>query len=141
MNECLMLHCSTVTILNSSLFLQVETCRETLMTFSLTDAENANTDPTETTDPNADMTEDRTSEAIDNQLAIGSTEGEEDRGNPRVKGSVDCDGDSPASSPEDPEESAPRDFSAMSTDDSDQDLHTPLPQTAFSATSSENIDK
>ncbi|XP_050735444.1 protein lap4-like isoform X12 [Eriocheir sinensis] len=120
---------------------EVETCRETLMTFSLTDAENANTDPTETTDPGTDPTDDHTSEAIDNQPARGSTEGGEDRGSLRVKHSVDCDGDSAASSPEDPEESVPRDFSAMSTDDSDQDLHAPLPQTAFSAASSENVDK
>lgn len=111
------------------------------MTFSLTDAENANTDPTETTDPGTDPTDDHTSEAIDNQPARGSTEGGEDRGSLRVKHSVDCDGDSAASSPEDPEESVPRDFSAMSTDDSDQDLHAPLPQTAFSAASSENVDK
>lgn len=111
------------------------------MTFSLTDAENANTDPTKITDPSTDPTDDHSSEAVDNQPVRGGTEGGEDRRNLRVKDSVDCDGDSAASSPEDPEESAPRDFSAMSTDDSDQDLHAPLPQTAFSAASSENVDK
>lgn len=111
------------------------------MTFSLTDAENANTDPTETTDPSTNATDDRAGEAIDNQPARGSTKGEEDRGRLRVKDSVDCDGDSAASSPEDPEESAPGDFSAMSTDESDQDLHAPLPQTTDAASSSENADK
>lgn len=105
------------------------------MTLSLTDAENANTDPTETTDPSTDSrTQDHSS--VDNEPAKSSIEGEEKRGNLRVGNSVDCDGDSAASSPEDPEESAPGDFAAMSTDDSDQDLHIPLPQTA---SSDENI--
>lgn len=113
---------------NDEFFPQVETCRETLMTFSLTDAENANTDTAMTTDPSADTVQNNTSETIDNQPR-GNTEGEKDRGSLTVK--VDCDGHSSASTPEDPEEQAHGDFSAMSTDDSDQDfLHTLLPQAA-----------
>lgn len=108
----------------------VETCRETLMTLSLTDAENANTDPTETTDPTPDSrTQDHTSDTCDNQPAK-STNKEENRGNIRPRDSVNYDGDSTASSPEEPEESVTGDFAAMSTDDSDHDLHIPLPQTS-----------
>lgn len=108
----------------------VETCRETLMTLSLTDAENANTDPTETTDPTPDSrTQDHTSDTCDNQPAK-STNKEENRGNIRTRDSVNYDGDSTVSSPEDHEESVTGDFAAMSTDDSDHDLHIPLPQTS-----------
>uniref|UniRef100_A0A0P4W1M2 PDZ domain-containing protein n=1 Tax=Scylla olivacea TaxID=85551 RepID=A0A0P4W1M2_SCYOL len=111
--------------------LPVETCRETLMTLSLTDAENANTDPTETTDPTTDSkTQDHMSDACDNQPAKSTIEGEENRGNIRTRDSVNYDGDSTASSPEDPEESVTGDFAAMSTDDSDHDLHIPLPHTS-----------
>lgn len=110
------------------------------MTFSLTDAENANMDTTETTDPGTDTSRDNTSKALDNQPpARGSAEREEDRGSCTVK--VGSEGDSAATSPEDPEGQVPGDFSAMSTDDSDQDLHTSLPQNASSAASSENRDK
>lgn len=109
----------------------VETCRETLMTLSLTDAENANTDPTETIDPTTDSkTQDHMSDACDNQPAKSTIEGEENRGNIRTRDSVNYDGDSTASSPEDPEESVTGDFAAMSTDDSDHDLHIPLPHTS-----------
>ncbi|KAK8394969.1 hypothetical protein O3P69_006032 [Scylla paramamosain] len=111
--------------------LPVETCRETLMTLSLTDAENANTDPTETIDPTTDSkTQDHMSDACDNQPAKSTIEGEENRGNIRTRDSVNYDGDSTASSPEDPEESVTGDFAAMSTDDSDHDLHIPLPHTS-----------
>ncbi|KAK8394970.1 hypothetical protein O3P69_006032 [Scylla paramamosain] len=110
---------------------EVETCRETLMTLSLTDAENANTDPTETIDPTTDSkTQDHMSDACDNQPAKSTIEGEENRGNIRTRDSVNYDGDSTASSPEDPEESVTGDFAAMSTDDSDHDLHIPLPHTS-----------
>ncbi|XP_045119901.1 protein lap4-like isoform X14 [Portunus trituberculatus] len=109
--------------------LPVETCRETLMTLSLTDAENANTDPTETTDPTTDSrTQDHASDTCDNQPAKSTNKRKENQGNIQTRDSVNYDGDSTASSPEDPEESVTGDFAAMSTDDSDHDLHIPLPQ-------------
>ncbi|XP_045119891.1 protein lap4-like isoform X4 [Portunus trituberculatus] len=108
---------------------EVETCRETLMTLSLTDAENANTDPTETTDPTTDSrTQDHASDTCDNQPAKSTNKRKENQGNIQTRDSVNYDGDSTASSPEDPEESVTGDFAAMSTDDSDHDLHIPLPQ-------------
>ena len=101
------------------------------MTLSLTDAENANTDQTETTDLSADTRtqQHQLSDTYDNEPQKTTIEGEATRRNVCVRDSVNCDGDSIVSSPEDHLESVTGDFTAMSTDDSDQDLHIPLPQT------------
>lgn len=95
----------------------VETCRETLMTLSLTDAENANLDPVETTACIETMTEGE--EVLTSDKEFINTDIKV------VKVQMSIDDDSTGNSTDE----LPGDGIAMSTDDSDREISTPLPQT------------
>ncbi|XP_064104431.1 protein scribble homolog isoform X4 [Macrobrachium nipponense] len=95
---------------------EVETCRETLMTLSLTDAENANENPVKTASSIEDPT--RVEEELNNKddVYTDSTE---------MKVQMSIDDDSTGNSTDE----IHGDGVAMSTDESDREISTPLPQT------------
>ncbi|XP_042875528.1 protein lap4-like isoform X9 [Penaeus japonicus] len=103
----------------------VETCRETLMTLSLTDSENANTNSeeimkaTKVTDGEEEANETGEERAGDNQ--------DSHRKKLKANESLDDDVDSAGNSTDD---QLAADGATMSTDDSDHDVSTPLPQTS-----------
>lgn len=107
------------------MFFQVETCRETLMTLSLTDSENANTNSeeimkaTKVTDGEEEANETGEERAGDNQ--------DSHRKKLKANESLDDDVDSAGNSTDD---QLAADGATMSTDDSDHDVSTPLPQTS-----------
>ncbi|XP_042875532.1 protein lap4-like isoform X13 [Penaeus japonicus] len=104
---------------------EVETCRETLMTLSLTDSENANTNSeeimkaTKVTDGEEEANETGEERAGDNQ--------DSHRKKLKANESLDDDVDSAGNSTDD---QLAADGATMSTDDSDHDVSTPLPQTS-----------
>lgn len=107
-------------------------CRETLMTLSLTDAENANLDPAdirEAVERKEAQLETKTEEAVETSPGIvGRDDTNEGRGKVRTLDSVEC--DSAGNSTDD---QAFGDTAAMSTtDDSDHEVCTPLPLTPTS---------
>ncbi|KAK3861440.1 hypothetical protein Pcinc_032603 [Petrolisthes cinctipes] len=110
----------------------VEMCRETLMTLSLTDAENANLDPADIRDAverKEVQSETKTEEEIEaTKENLGRDDTNKTRGKIHTLDSVEC--DSAGNSTED---QAFGDIAAMSTtDDSDHEACTPLPLTPTS---------
>lgn len=124
-------------------FSQVETCRETLMTLSLTDAENANTDPVvetvnsvtpETsieTKGETEETDGTVNDDDDEDAVVSADSGSDGQGVIQVNTSSDCDGDSVENlTVDDPPPGG--DVTAMSTDESEHEVGTSLPQTPTS---------
>ncbi|XP_071512746.1 protein lap4-like isoform X5 [Panulirus ornatus] len=110
---------------------EVETCRETLMTLSLTDAENANMNPVQT---KANVTSGKSTETCsrgDDSVPFNGEQNvsvevlDDSRGNVKVLESIECEVDSTRNSADDHPQG---DGSSMSTDDSDHEVCTPLPQ-------------
>merc|ERR1712002_1243560 len=95
----------------------VETCRETLMTLSLTDAENANVDAVDTTA--CLETTCSVEEAVISDKEDIYTDTKE------IKVQMSIDDDSTGNSTDE----LPGDGVAMSTDESDREVSTPLPHT------------
>lgn len=93
----------------------VETCRETLMKLSLTDAENANLDPSETTHLETLAKEEIVT--VDKECVDIDTKD--------IKVQMSVDEDSTGNSTDE----LPGEVVAMSTDDSDREISTSLPQT------------
>lgn len=133
-------HSYTITIQILNFFSQVETCRETLMTLSLTDAENANTDPTETvnnivtetsveTKSETELTEE-TGTVNNDDTVVSRDLGNNDQGVVQEKISSDCDGETTTETSADDQPLG--DGTAMSTDDSDYEVGASLPQTPTS---------
>lgn len=96
----------------------VETCRETLMTLSLTDAENANENPVKTAG-SIDLDPTRVEEELLNNKDDVYTDSTE------MKVQMSIDDDSTGNSTDE----IHGDGVAMSTDESDREISTPLPQT------------
>lgn len=113
----------------------VETCRETLMTLSLTDAENANLEPEKVfTSIEMDAGEQET-RIIDDEQFVSEDKVDANRGNVKQSGPVDYFVDTAGKSMDRPIGES----TAMSADET---LHlgcTPLPQT--SASSDENANR
>lgn len=106
------------------MFFQVETCRETLMTLSLTDCENANT--------NSDAIM-KTTKVNDEGEEAHETGGQRDGDNQdshrkKVKANESLD-DGVHSAGNSTDDQLAADGATMSTDDSDHDVSMPLPQT------------
>ncbi|XP_042216450.1 protein lap4-like isoform X6 [Homarus americanus] len=112
----------------------VETCRETLMTLSLTDAENANLNSKEmitsiTTGPSIEIKEEEESGTINMDQFISGEKVDDSRGNVKEHESIDCNVDTVENLTDD----QPHDGGiAISTDNSDHEVCTPLPQTPTS---------
>ncbi|XP_042216446.1 protein lap4-like isoform X2 [Homarus americanus] len=113
---------------------EVETCRETLMTLSLTDAENANLNSKEmitsiTTGPSIEIKEEEESGTINMDQFISGEKVDDSRGNVKEHESIDCNVDTVENLTDD----QPHDGGiAISTDNSDHEVCTPLPQTPTS---------
>lgn len=101
------------------------------MTLSLTDAENANINPVHTkTNVTAENSIETCTKGDDTvpvkcEKDVSVEKLDDSRGSVKVQGSIDCDVDSTKNSADD---QPLGDGSSMSTDDSDHEVCTPLPQ-------------
>lgn len=107
------------------MFFQVETCRETLMTLSLTDCENANANSDEIMKAATKMN-DGGDEAHETGGQRAGDNQDSHRKKVKATESLDDGVDSAGNSTDD---QLATDGATMSTDDSDHDVSTPLPQT------------